>query len=65
MPPGAISDICGESSSLLTIVRADVIRQFCERRGGRELAEVLMDLEADELLRFKVVEFLRTLESEG
>jgi hypothetical protein len=38
-------------------VRADVIRQFHER--GDDLAELLMDLEADDFLRAAVVELLR------
>ena len=35
-------------------VRADVIRQFHER-GDDSLAEVLIELEADELLRIRVL----------
>jgi len=46
-------------------VRADVIRQFFERPEGRSLAQTLMDLEADELLRLQVVAKLRELESGG
>jgi hypothetical protein len=42
-------------------VRADVIRQFHERRGGEAMAELLMDLEGDELLRLQVVGLLREL----
>jgi hypothetical protein len=50
-------------TELLTIltspshVRADVIKQMYER--DLDLAEVLMDLEADELLRSQVIEILR------
>ena len=36
-------------------VRADLIRQFYERQGGKGMAEILMDLEADEFLRLQVV----------
>jgi hypothetical protein len=40
-------------------VRADAIRRFNERdEVARDLAEVLMDLEADELLREEVVSHL-------
>jgi len=46
-------------------VRADVIRQFYQRTGGEELAEVLMDLEADELLREQVVLVLRRVSDGG
>jgi len=42
-------------------VRADVIRQFHER--GADLAEVLMDLEGDDLLRRQVVDALRYLDA--
>ena len=33
-------------------VRADVIRQMVDRPDTRELAEVLIDLETDELIHF-------------
>jgi len=42
-------------------VRADVIRQFHERGKGN-MVEVLMELEADELLRLQVIETLRQLD---
>jgi hypothetical protein len=42
-------------------VRADAIRQFYERPEGRELAEVLIDLEQDDTLRWRVVDLLRDL----
>lgn len=42
-------------------VRADVIRQFYERPSGRAMAEVFMDLEADGLLRLRVIHLLRDL----
>jgi hypothetical protein len=40
-------------------VRADVIRQFWERPGCRDLAEVLVDLEADDLKRLALIDELR------
>lgn len=40
-------------------VRADVIRQFFERPSGREMAQVLMDLEEDDLLRMKAIAALQ------
>ncbi len=42
-------------------VRADVIRQFHER-GDEGMVEVLVELEADEVLRGWVVEILREIE---
>ena len=39
-------------------VRADVIRQFHER-GDEGMVEALTQLEADDLLRFQVIERLR------
>ena len=42
-------------------VRADVIRQFHERQGGQGMAELLMELEEDELIRLQVVQILRDL----
>jgi hypothetical protein len=39
-------------------VRADVIRQMYARDDTRDLAEVLMDLEAHDLLRTQVVQLL-------
>jgi hypothetical protein len=36
-------------------VRADLIRQFYERDDTRNLAEVLMDLETDDVLRGTVL----------
>jgi len=42
-------------------VRADAIRRFCERPDGRGLAEVLMDLEEDDLMRAAIVDLLRHL----
>jgi len=43
-------------------VRADVIRQFHER-GEEAMVEVLTELEADELLRFQVIEVLKRVQS--
>jgi hypothetical protein len=40
-------------------VRADVIRQFHERPDGGGMTEVLIDLEADELLRLQAIDVLR------
>lgn len=45
--------------------RADVIRQFHERPGGRDMAEVLIDLESDELLRLQAIDVLRQSLGEG
>ncbi len=42
-------------------VRADVIRQFHERRDEK-MVDLLSDLEADELLRFQVIEVLERFE---
>jgi hypothetical protein len=42
-------------------VRADVIRQFYERQGGEGMAELLIDLEGDELLRLQVIGLVREL----
>jgi hypothetical protein len=39
-------------------VRADLIRQMHNRPTARQLAEVLMDLEADDLMRFQVIAVL-------
>lgn len=39
-------------------VRADVIRQFHER-GDAGMVEVLTELEADELLRWQVIDVLQ------
>jgi hypothetical protein len=41
------------------IIRADAIRQFRERPDGQRMAELLMDLEADQTLRLHVVDALR------
>ena len=42
-------------------VRADAIRQFYEQPEARELAEVLMDLEEDESLRWRLIDLLREM----
>jgi DNA-binding HxlR family transcriptional regulator len=47
------------------VVRADVIRQAYERPSTRWLAETLMDLEADELMRERLrLELLRLAREE-
>jgi hypothetical protein len=38
--------------------RADLIRQFYERKDTRNLAEVLIDLETDDVLRVSVIGLL-------
>jgi transcriptional regulator with XRE-family HTH domain len=43
-------------------VRADLIRQFYERDDTRSLADVLMDLESDDVLRVTVIGLLEELE---
>lgn len=40
-----------------------MIRQFNQQAGGKEMAEVLIDLEEDDLLRLHVIELLRHVES--
>lgn len=46
-------------------VRADVIRQFYERPGNQGWAELLIDLEEDEIARATVIEILGDLGSRG
>jgi hypothetical protein len=47
-------------------VRADLIRQMCERAGTRDLAEVLMGLEAEPEMRLRVMDVLKdSTNSEG
>jgi hypothetical protein len=58
LTPGARADLLRVLTSPES-VRADVIRQFWERPGGRDMADVLMDLEADDLIRLAVIEELR------
>ncbi len=58
--------LAGTSSGVLTSpsnVRADVTRQFYEREEVRQMAEVLIDLEEDEVLRAAVVEVLERLDN--
>lgn len=57
LPPGARRDLLRVLTSD-DRVRADVIRQFHER-GDDGMVEVLAELEADELLRWQVVDELR------
>jgi len=59
LPLGARMDLLRVLTSPSN-VRSDVIRQFHDR--GLDLAEVLMDLEADEVLRWEVVQLLRELD---
>lgn len=63
LPPGARADLLRVLESRSN-VRADVIRQFHDR-GDDGMVEVLTDLEADELLRERVVMILRGLEAAG
>jgi len=55
---GERRDLLGDLTAP-SIIRADAIRQFRERPDGQRMAEVLMDLEADETLRLQVVDALR------
>jgi len=55
LPPWARADLLRVLTSE-SRVRADAIRQFHER--GLDLADVLIDLEADDLLRLKVIDAL-------
>lgn len=57
LPAGARRDLLRVLTSPSN-VRADVIRQFHERGDGA-MVETLTELEADELLRLRVVEELR------
>ena len=62
--PESPSSLPGSRRDLLRLlrassdVRADMIRQMHARADTGELAEVLMDLEADELLRLQVIALL-------
>ena len=56
LPPGARADLLRVLTSPSN-VRADVIRQFHER-GDDRMVEVLVELEADELLRLQIVDLL-------
>lgn len=62
LPLGARRDLLRVLASP-SDVRADVIRQFYERGGGG-MVEVLTELEADELLRLRVIDALRRLEDQ-
>lgn len=57
LPPGARADLLRVLTSPSN-VRADVIRQFHER-GHAGMVEVLIELEADELLRLQVIDTLQ------
>jgi hypothetical protein len=58
LPPGARRDLLRVLASP-SDVRADLIRQMYERLGTRDLAELLMDLEAEPDLRLSVMEALK------
>jgi hypothetical protein len=45
-------------------VRADLIRQFHERQDTKDLAEVLIDLESDDVVRLTVIGLLGKLAPE-
>jgi hypothetical protein len=57
LPDGARRDLLRVLTSDAQ-VRADVIRQFHER-GDEGMVEVLTELEANDLLRFQVIDELR------
>jgi hypothetical protein len=61
IPPGARADLLRVLESDAH-VRADVIRQFHERPGGHGMAEVLMDVEEDDLVRFRLIALLRDID---
>jgi hypothetical protein len=61
LPLGARTDLLRVLTST-SHVRADVIRQFHER-GDEGMVEMLSDLEADELIRWQVIEVLRQLDT--
>lgn len=63
LPSGARADLLRVLTSPPN-VRADVIRQFHER-GDDGMVEVLTELEADEMLRWQVVEVLKADEPRG
>lgn len=60
--PGARHELLRVLSSPAE-VRADVIRQFFDREGGGEMAELLMLLEEREWARQAMVDALRRLET--
>jgi hypothetical protein len=62
VPAGARTDLLRVLTSPSN-VRADVIRQFHERREER-MVDVLADLEADDLLREQVVLLLQSVQDE-
>lgn len=61
LPPGARANLLRVLTSPPR-VRADVIRQFHERPGGQDMAELLMLCEEDEFKRAAVVEALRGMQ---
>lgn len=58
VPLGARADLLRVLTSPSN-VRADVIRQLCERSELQDMADVLMELEADDVLRWRLVDLLR------
>jgi hypothetical protein len=64
LPPAARRDLLKVLLSDST-TRADVIRQFYEREDTRNLAEVVMDLESDDLLRLTVIGLIDRLEQKS
>lgn len=61
LPPSARADLLRVLTSP-SDVRADVIRQFHER-GEDGMVEALVELESDDLLRWQVVQTLRSVDS--
>jgi hypothetical protein len=57
LPSGARRDLL-RALSAPPDIRGDVIRQMYERTDTRVLAGVLIDLEADELIRLQVIALL-------
>ncbi len=60
LPEGARRDLLRVLTST-SDVRADAIRQFWER-GDEGMVETLTELEADEMIRLRVIEALRLAE---
>lgn len=58
LPPAVRRDLLRVLTSP-SDVRADLIRQMYERKDSRDLAEALMDLEAEAEMRYRVVEVLK------
>lgn len=62
LPAGARLDLLRVLTSPSN-VRADVIRQFHER-GDERMVDVLVELEADKLLRLQVIDTLRRIKEQ-